>query len=614
MVFEDLLQQARSLLEGAVAEVYPEGVDFAVEPAQKGYGDVSCNAAFLLARRMGASPAEIAGMIAGACRTGSGSPYDLIESVHAHNTGYVNVYADWGRLTGTILEACVQEGYGSMSDGRSCIVEHTSVNPNKALHIGHIRNVIVGDTVSRILKKAGCEVRVLNYIDDSGLQVADVVLGFSHLGYEMEPPSGMKFDAYCGDTVYVNTNQAYDERPELHDIRSRILYQMEQGGTDEARLAEKVTCRVLASQLQTCWNLGVRYDLLNFESHIVHSGLWKRAFEMLKKMGIARLETEGDNAGCWVIGDKVLVRSNGTATYMAKDIPYAAWKVGLLPDPFTYVPYAGQPGEAPLYQTALKGGKPASFSADMVITVIDSRQSNLQDIISGILQQMGGRGYVHLGYEPVTLSGRTAADMGIDAGRSRQMSGRKGLYVGADAVYDALRRRAVQETSKRNDSLSEDDINEISHALAVGTIRYEMIRQDLGRPIVFDMAKSTRLEGDTAPYILYSYVRACRILEKAPPPDVSGDMSALARQREQDLLRLLGSYPLAIRDASANLSPKVVARYCHDLAAAFNAFYESSTVIGAGAAQNARLCLTKAFSMVVRDALATLGIEAPSRM
>ena len=610
MVYSTLLQQVQDVIQHSVHNnIMQEQVEFVVEPAQRGYGDVSSNVAFLLSKRLRQSPAQIASRIVDGCHISS---EDLIKSIQAHPSGYINAYADWDKLTQIILTASTQDGYGSMTTDQSCIVEHTSVNPNKALHIGHARNVIVGDVISRILKKAGRTVKVLNYIDDLGLQVADIVLGFKHLKYDMESPSGVKFDAYCGDTVYVNTNIQYETRPELLEIRNKILYNIEQGDTDDARMAEQVTRQVLAAQLETCWKLGVSYDILNFESHIVLSGMWHKIFDRLKSMKITKFETKGENTGCWVINDKVLVRSNGTATYMAKDIPYAAWKVGIIPDPFKYVEYEGQPGST-LYQTTLQDGADMSFNADMVITVIDSRQSNLQNIITKILADMGSKKYIHLGYEAVTLSRETAAGMGIDTEEQAQMSGRRGIYVGVDAVYKALYDNAHHETSKRNPKLDSHTLHLISHALSVATLRYEMIRQDLGRAITFDMDTSTRLDGDTAPYILYSYARACRILERVPNFD-HNYTTDLNEQKERGLLRLLSMYPLVIRDATSNLSPKVVARYCHDLAVAFNAFYESCTIIGSGKYESGRLHLTEAFSTVMYDALSVLGIDAPHKM
>lgn len=608
MVYSILLQQVRDIIQQSINDITHDKVEFAVEPALGGYGDISSNAAFLLSKRLRQSPARIASRISDGCSIPADS---LIKSIQAHPSGYVNAHADWHNLTRTILALSTQSKYGDMTSDQSCVVEHTSVNPNKPLHIGHARNIIVGDVISRILRKAGRAVKVLNYIDDLGLQVADIVLGFKHLKYNMEPPPGVKFDVYCGDTVYVNTNVQYQKNPDLLDVRNQILYNIEQGNNDDARMAAQITRQVLAAQLETCWNLGVSYDILNFESHIVQSGLWHEIFERLKSMGIAKFETRGENAGCWVINDKVLVRSNGTATYMAKDIPYAAWKVGIVPNPFKYVKYK-QPGDTPLYQTSIHEGIDISFSVDMVITVIDSRQSNLQKIISDILKEMGSKKYIHLGYGIVTLSEGTAKEMGIDTDGQAHMSGRRGIYVGVDDVYKTLYKNAYKETARRNPEMNLETLHLISHVISVATLRYEMIRQDLSRPITFDMYTSIRLDGDTAPYILYSYARACRILEKAPSVDC--DTIHLDGQKERDLLRLLGIYPLVIRDATSNLSPKVVARYCHDLAVAFNAFYESCTIIGSGIHEGGRLYMTKSFSLVMYDALYTLGIDAPHRM
>ncbi|MXX21086.1 MAG: arginine--tRNA ligase [Cenarchaeum sp. SB0661_bin_35] len=608
MVYDILIRQVRDIIRQSIIH---SDIEYAVEPARSGFGDISSNVAFLLSKRLHQSPADVARIIADGCII---PPDSLIDTIRAHPSGYVNAYARWDKLAYMILESSIREGYGSIKTGQSCIIEHTSVNPNKALHIGHARNIIVGDVVSRILRKAGHKVTILNYVDDLGLQVADIVLGFRHFKYDIEPPKGIKFDAYCGDTIYVDTNAQYDKHPELYKMRSDILYNIEQGDTDDARMAKEITRRVLAAQLSTCWKLGASYDILNFESHIVQSGLWSQIFDKLKKMKIATYESEGENAGCWVIRDKVLVRSNGTATYMAKDIPYAAWKMGIIKNPFRYVRYEGQPGNTPLYQTIIHDdGIEMPLKADMVITVIDSRQSNLQEMISNILYEMGGKNYIHLRYEAVTLSEKTAKDMGISTDGKTQMSGRRGIYVSVDSVYDTLYRKAYSETSKRNPDMGTDALHLTSHVLSVATLRYEMIRQDLGRPITFDMDKSTRLDGDTAPYILYAYARACRVLEKVWDFG-HADTSCIYGDKELHLLRLLGMYPIIIRDAASNLSPKVVARYCHDLAVAFNAFYESCTIIGSGAHQGGRLYMTRAFGAVMHDALHMLGIDAPHRM
>ena len=610
MAYGMLLGAAREMIDAALSDIRHD-VQYVVEPARPGFGDASCNVAFLLAGVTGERPADLAGRIAGRCVPGG-----VIQKVEAHPTGYLNVRADWDVLGGLVIRACMEDGYGGGFGNKTSVVEHTSVNPNKALHIGHVRNVVVGDSVSRILRKAGDRVTVLNYVDDSGLQVANVVLGFMQLGYAMEPPPGKKFDAYCGDVVYVEVSGRAEEDDALKEKIRGILAEIERGGTESARVAADVTRRVLADQLETCWRLGASYDMLNYESQILRSGLWSDIFEMLKKMGAARLETGGENAGCWIIQDKVIVRSNGTATYMAKDIPYAAWKLGLVDDPFAYGEYCTQPDGKTLYESVLEDGLDMRRdAADRVITVIDSRQAGLQKTISGIMKQLGGGSYIHLGYEAVTLSAGTAKMLGVRTGGDSQMSGRRGIYVGADAMHDMLRTRAAGETAKRNPAMPAGEVDSIAGEVAVGAMRYEMIRQDLGRAITFDMERSTRLDGDTGPYLQYSHARARRILEKAQAkPDHAQDLSCLVEAKERAILRLLGTYPIIMGDAYRNLSPKVVARYCHDLAVAFNTFYESYKVIGAGEFENARLCLTEAFCVVISDALGVLGIAAPHRM
>ena len=701
MAYRAMIRAAEAAIEGAVeaaglAGAAAASAPYSVSPARPGFGDLSCNAAFVLARGAGRRPAEIAEAIAEEynraaaaedAAAAGGSPPRMRAS--AHRSGYVNLEAEAGALAGSIIRESVREGYGRAEIGRRrpVVVEHTSVNPNKALHIGHVRNVVVGDSVARILSYSGHDVRVLNYIDDSGAQVADVVVGFEHLGLAREPPEGMPFDAYCGDEVYVAVTARYDSDPGLSARRSEVLREIESGGTESARTAEAVTSRVLECQLRTCWSLGAAYDCLNYESQIVRSGMWANAFDAMRAGGIVELEpaTAKKNAGCWVFraddaaatdakddaaatdakddaaatdakddefsADKVIVRSDGTATYVAKDIPYAAWKLGLVGDPFAYEEYATsdgarQPGRR-LVRTVLRkdgpgggadnrssgGGTGASpFSGSTSIAVIDSRQSRLQQIVAGIAGGMcpaegagGGRdpgegsGHMHLSYESVTLSASTAASLGLDTGgKAAQMSGRRGLYVSAESILSMLRERASAETLKRNSGLDAGEVGRIADAVAVATVRYEMVKQDLDKVIAFDAAKSLSLEGDTASYIQYAHARAARVLEKAGrAPDLdAADFGRLAGEREMALVRTIGMLDVRVAEASANLSPKVIARYCRDLAVAFNAFYEHVRVIDAsdGALTNSRLCLVASFTSALKKALGLIGIDAPPRM
>ena len=628
MTFQSIIDEIRNNLNKVLSEMSISDVNFSVEPAKPGFADVSSNISFLLAKQLKKSPQEIAQLIS---ENYGKSHHTLVLKSDAHPSGYVNFFANWDKLSQLILSESNLDTFGFVEIGKqsTIVVEHTSVNPNKALHIGHIRNIIIGDTVSRILRKADYKVNVLNYIDDSGLQVADILVGFTHFGFNQEPPNGKKFDHYCGDDVYVKTTQKYEEDSSLEEIRKNVLKELEDGTSETAKFADTVTRKVLANQLETCWNLSVTYDCLNFESQIIRSGLWNKIFEKLKEMKLVEFENEGKNEGCWVIRgdgkeeDKVIVRSNGTATYIAKDIPYAAWKLGLLDDPFHYEKYPiGQPNNQKLWQTTLNDSNSTenNFTGQKVITVIDSRQDRLQKIITELMAKFKSvpDAYVHLGYESVTLSSDTAKTLGIVTdGKQAQMSGRKGLYVSADSVYDLLKEKTIQETTQRHPEMSTQEIQSIAHNVAVGTLRYEMIKYDLDKIITFDLTKSLSLEGDTAPYIQYTHARASRILEKSErSPSIDVDFSLLSEKSELDLVKTIGLFGISVKDSANNLSPKVIARYCYDLAVSFNSFYEHNKVLGIGDEnlENSRLCLVNSFKMTIERALDLIGIVAPDKM
>jgi len=604
---------------------YPETEFDVSEASRPEFGDVSCNIGFLLAKALKKRPFDIAQILAGEYKKNSTK---YVSEVSAHNSGYLNFVANYSLLIPKVVKSSLHVDYGKIDLGKNSkmVVEHTSVNPNKALHVGHVRNIIIGDTIARILHKASYDVSVLNYVDDSGLQVADIIVGFKYGGYSDKTPEGQKFDHYCGDIVYVNITERYETDKHLVELRSEVLKELEEGTSEIAKFGDEITRRVLEEQLKTCWRLGVTYDCLNFESQIVRSNLWAIAFEKMKSMGITTLENEGKNAGCWVIKaeseeDKILVRSNGTATYVAKDIPYAAWKLGILEDPFYYKHYTVQKTGRVLWQTILDDKETKlNFRGDKVITVIDSRQSRLQKIITKIMSDFKSKpdSYVHLGYESVTLSPDTAKTLDIDTGgKSVQMSGRKGIYVSADYVLDVLSSRTFEETKKRNPELDEMALVKISEQVAIGALRYTMIKQDLDKIITFDLTESLSLEGDTGPYIQYAYARAMRIVEKAGmDPKFEANLDEMQTVYERELVKIIGKFDLQVEDAAKNLSPKVIAKYCYQLAVSFNTFYEHVKVLTAESESliNARLCLVYSFKETLGKALDLLGIDAPSRM
>jgi arginyl-tRNA synthetase len=643
-----------------------------LDSPRKEYGEITCNIAFKLSGKVKRPPYEIAREMVekelnahiknyqkNISHVSTLPALDVLISAEAHPAGYINFRLNYAVLARNVLkEIITNPKYGSfdMGKGHNVIVEHTSVNPNKALHVGHLRNVILGDTIYRMLKATNHKTTVLNYVDDSGSQIADLVVGFMFAGFPREPKADsnrahMKFDQYCGDEVYTKINRMYDSDPYLSEKRKHVLKEIEDPNSVIAKFAVDITLRVLEDQLKTCWRVKARYDLLNFESHIVSSGLWSRTLGMLKERGLMFQENNGKNKGCWIVriknggnldeADKVLLRSDGTSTYIAKDIPYAMWKTGLVSDPFSYRKFAEQWDGSILWSSTTNDSDqkentfPEFQSGNMTITIIDSRQSRLQKIISYILSSMksevtsdkiifekrSSNDYVHMGYEAVTLSAHTAHMLGLDIGEREfmHMSGRRGIYINADFILDRLHEKAYDEAKKRNPALSESAIHEIAEKIAISSVRYYMLKHDLNKIISFDIVDSLGLDGDTGPYLQYSYARAQRILEKSGQQydsNVKAEFQRLNESSEIDLIKLLSKLDLVLEDSVVTLNPKTLARYAHELATAFNYYYEKIPILKEKNKETmqSRLILVDAFGIVLKKVFDLLGIEALRRM
>jgi arginyl-tRNA synthetase len=601
-------------------------------PPNPSYGDLSSAVPMRVAKERFEKPADVAVRLASkAAELLKDSRY--VGSVTPHRGGYLNFSIKYPRFFLDSITAIVSENdFGSKEKtGKIFAIEHTNVNPNKALHVGHARNLVLGDSLARVMRYLGNEVQVLNYIDDSGAQVADVIVGFRFLGIPDMPPAGVKFDVYCGDSVYTKVNQEYPKDSGLKEKQSLVLKEIEKGKGELAEYTGGIVRRILADQLATCWRLGARYDLLNWESQLVHSGMWEKVLEEMKKEGLVKFETQGENKGCWVIPDpetgeqKVVVRSDATLVYVAKDIPYAAWKIGLIDDPFSYEVYLdAQPGGGRLYSTTLGGSKAgARFGgADVAVSVIDTRQSYLQRIVGKVLERLekgASSRYLHRGYEVVALSKRTASQLGFEiGGEFAHMSGRRGLYVNVDTVLAALKEKAKEETRKRNPEDAQDWVDDVAEAVSVAALRYELLKQDPDKLIVFDVEDSLRFQGDTGPYLLYTYARAKRILEKTtgrPAIDI-GSAAKLTRPQEVGLVKKLSMMDISAATAGEYLSPKEMARFAHDLAVTFNDFYESVQVNREedAALRDARLALVNAASRVLAQSMELIGIPRRERI
>jgi arginyl-tRNA synthetase len=626
--FEEEVRQV--IIDSCKASGYPDVQAEVSLPPNDEYGDLSSAVPIRAAKQSGQKPGDVAVAIASkAMSLISRTRY--VGSVSPHRGGYLNFKLNQPSFLADSINE-ISSGDLGVQDraGKSVAIEHTNVNPNKALHIGHARNLVLGDSLSRLMKYLGNSVQTLNYVDDSGAQVADIIVGFKFLGLSDESPPGIKYDIYCGDSVYTAVNQEYTKDLTLKDKQSLVLKEIEKGTGEIAEYTRLIVGRILAAQLSTCWRLGASYDLLNWESQLIHSGMWERIFEKLKKIGYIKFQDSGENKGCWVIPDpetgeeKVVVRSDGTIVYVAKDIPYAAWKIGLIEDPFGYEVYSkDQPGGV-LYSTVLQGKKSdRKFgSADLAISVIDSRQTYLQRIVAKVLdklQEGASKKYLHRSYEVVSLSKKSASQIGFQIeGEFAHMSGRRGLYVNVDGMLDRLVDKAKSETRRRNLSESEEWVGGVAEAIAIAALRYELLKQDPDKMIVFDMEDALQFQGDTGPYLLYTYARARRILDRSEgSPKVNSKSAAkLNKQQEVKLAKKMSSLDIAAKTAGEYLSPKEIARFAHDMALSFNDFYERVPVNQEEDAElrDARLALVDAASKVLAESMRLMGIPVLDRI
>ena len=636
MSFKKFINEANEAVKFSLKKLDIRNETFNLtEPTRDEFGDLSCNIAFLLTKELQKSPQVIASMLVEQYHQFHNETYSnqsYISSVDVHESGYINFQANLALIGKEVISHILKNDASMMDIGKrkKVIIEHTSVNPNKALHVGHLRNVAIGDTMYRILRDTNYDVRVLNYVDDSGLQVADILVGFLFLKFPVTPPNhNIKFDTYCGNEIYVKVNELYEKDPTLIEKRKSLLKKLEEGDPQINLFASEITSKVLKDQLRTCWRMKARYDLLNFESHIIISKLWEKTFERMRNENIIIKETEGENAGCWVFGSdvegtKVIVRSDGTATYIAKDIPYALLKVGTLEDQFKYQVFLKQWDNTTLWSSTTddlkETNQPNFFPAEDSITVIDNRQTRLQKIIKEILNKFESNSnrYMHLGYGPVLLSNRTAKDLGMESEdqKSVQMSGRKGVFVDADFVLDTLYRKAKEETIKRNSEITGKDLERTSEEIAISAMRYSLIKNDLEKELKFDMIDSLSLDGNSGPYLQYAYARCCRLIEKSKTNSFSGDASILTDPIEYRLIKHLSKYAISIEDTINNMEPKLIALYAYDLATMFNLFYEKLPILKGSDAEisRARVSLVEAIRKILKIFISFVGITPLERM
>ncbi|MGH9869301.1 MAG: arginine--tRNA ligase [Candidatus Polarisedimenticolia bacterium] len=644
----------RTALAGRVRDLF--GVDagsVTLEfPPSLEMGDLACPIAFDLARALKKSPRTIASsLVEGMPNVAGVARWEIA------GAGYINVFLDRARVPAALIEDLARPRQPEPG-AEKVIVEHTNINPNKAAHIGHLRNAVLGDTLVRLLRHAGRRVEVQNYIDDTGVQVADLVVGFIHLREarslqdvdRLAAAHGGPFDYACWD-LYAEVGTFYEQDPSRRELRARTLKLMEDGEGLEAELARHLAPRIVRCHLKTMERLDVRYDLLPWESHIIEMKFWARTFELLKKTGAIRFVEEGERKGCWIMdlpgeGDaaaeeaKIIVRSNGTVTYVGKDIAYQLWKLGLLGVDFPYTPFHAYGDGEILWSTSATAGAadhPSFGAGRRVYNVIDVRQSYPQRVVQQGLRALGHTDAAdrshHFAYEMVALSAATAKDMGLagqdeETGRHVEMSGRRGYGVKADDLLDTLHAHALKEVLSRTPDAGAQ-AGTTAARVAVAALRYFMLKFTRNKIIAFDFKEALSFEGETGPYLLYSVVRATNIFSKmaeregfdpARVPEMAAqvDFSFLAGAVDDhwELLSQMTRFDDMVDQAIRTLEPSVVARYAFTLAQRFNHFYHQFPVMQEPDAnlKAARVVLTWLFLRHQRAALDLMGIQAPPRM
>jgi arginyl-tRNA synthetase len=654
----------------AVSSDDPLLTDMPLEtPPKRALGDVAVPLAFTLARRLRKAPRAIAQEIAAAL-----GPIEGVTGVDAAPNGYLNLFLDRPYWLRRWLQ--VQPTPEATSSSDKTIVEHTAINPNKAAHIGHLRNAALGDAFGRLLRFQGRRVEIQNYIDDTGVQVADVVVGFIELEHmplaEVRAlADSARFDYYCWD-LYARVTEWYEADKERLKVRAAALHAIEHGGNETAAMAAFIADRIVRCHLKTMARMNIGYDLLTWEGDILRLHFWAHAFEFLKKTGEVYLQKEGKLAGCWVMKiddkekdtkeakdtkdtkdtketethdeetkEKVIVRSDGTVTYVGKDMALQMWKFGLLDRDFSYHEF--EPG---LWSTTSDPGAdatdhPAFGHATMVCNVIDTRQAYLQKLLKQALAALGFKTQaersVHYSYEMVALTHNTARELGYDtsedSGKSFvEVSGRKGLGVKADDLLDRLAGKAAGEVASRNPEFTQDDVRRTARTIATAAVRYFMVKFSRGKVIAFDIDEALSFEGESGPYLQYAAVRANNIfvklkeregLDQAVVASKLPSVSAQALERGDDESHDLWGLALdaarldeVVDQAIRTLELSVLAKYAFALAQQFNGFYHAYPILKEERVDVRlwRAAVVEYYRRQLTSALELMGCGVPERM
>ena len=630
------------------------------QPPRVELGEYALPLSFELARKLRKAPRKIAEEIVVALGDVEG-----FERFEVAGAGYINAKLDRGAAARELLKQG-ELPRPAAPHPAEILVEHTSINPNKAAHIGHLRNAILGDTFVRLLHAGGHGVDVQNYIDNTGVQVADIVVGLVYAEGRSKTQilqaarSDPHFDYTCWD-VYARVSQWYEQSKENARRRSEVLHALEAGNNDLAEVGAAVATSIVRFHLRTMQRLGIEYDFLPRESEIIHLRFWDLAFQQLKEKGVIYLETRGAKAGCWVTrrpkpqavaaaagalaegeslaeeDSKVIVRSNGTVVYEGKDIAYHLWKFGLLGRDFGYRRfYQYVDGRTCWVSDETSADEHPHFGgAREIYNVIDSRQAEAQTTVMEALRGLGyseaADHYHHFSYEMVALTPRCASELGYplspeDMQRAYiEGSGRKGFGVKADDLLDRMIASAQKEVDTRHPELPEDERQHIATDIAIGALRYFMLKFTRTSVIAFDFQEALQFEGETGPYAQYAAVRASNIFRKAgvSPESVLAGNSAFAPFFAADDGTEIWELWLAsaktshvIEQCIVTEEPAYLAKHVFQLAQSFNNFYHRHHILNEPDAARKQFLLATA-AVARRELIRTLGvlgINAPAVM
>jgi arginyl-tRNA synthetase len=671
-VYLTIRNRLRDALAAFIQKTY--GVEIPVvfeKPPKLEMGEAASPVCFELAKRLKKAPRAIAQEIAVAFPKPEG-----IARVEVAGGGYLNAYFDRAALWHSFVGAQHAAPLLPSNPTARVIVEHTSINPNKAAHIGHLRNAVLGDTVVRLLRETGREVVVQNYIDNTGVQVADVVIAFQHM--EKKSLADVKklaaephFDYLCWD-LYAKATQFFEEdKARAATLRGETLKAIEAGTGETAQIATIIADTIVGYHLRTMARLDIYYELLARESEILHLHFWDAAFEKLKASGAIQYATKGKNVGCWIMPwnkevevkegkeveqakdaddsnasstssdddrAKIIVRSNGTVTYVGKDIAYQLWKFGLLGKDFHYTKWPNPPDGRTVWATTAgpnEPGAPHFGGVEVVYNVIDARQAYLQDVVAEGVRALGhpreADNSIHFDYAIVALTPRCAAEMGYEISGEEsksyvEVSGRRGLGVKADDLITRMLQAAESRVLQKQSEMALEELKKTANALAVGALRFFLLKYTRNTIIAFDFNDALKAEGETGPYCQYAVVRIRGIRRKGAEsatnrPAITNDSVKKFLEGPEaadiwELLLLNGSLDYSVDAAIGTQEPAFVAKYAFQLAQAFNNFYHKHHILSEPNEQKRAflLALTELVEQRLAQALSLLGIDTPEKM